>query len=340
MADSNKEPIRVVVAADFSDEIMEKLRDVSDRLHVERHFPDVPDSVYEDAEVLYTIWNFPEATQAPRLRWIQVHYAGMEGVMKLPIVQAEDIEVTSASGIHAVPIAEYCLAMMLAFSVQLPKMLELQAKVEWPENPHQIFVPHGLRDLTLGLVGYGSIARELARIADALGMTVLATKRDLKRAIEDNGYYVPGTGDPTGDIPERLYPPEALPAMARECDFLVVTVPLTDATRHIVNEEVFKAMKKTAVLINIARGAVVDEAALISALAAEEIGGAALDVFEEEPLPSTSPLWNLDNVIISPHVSGMNSRYHERAADLFIENLRRYLENRPLFNRLDRKLGY
>ena len=128
--------------------------------------------------------------------------------------------------------------------------------------------------------------------------------------------------------------------MARESDFLAVTVPLTPASRHSINESVFAAMKPTAVLVNVARGAVIDEPALISALSAGKIAGAGLDVFEEEPLPATSPLWNMDNVIISPHVSGNTARYHEKAAAIFAENLRRYLDKRPLLNRLNREQGY
>jgi phosphoglycerate dehydrogenase-like enzyme len=128
--------------------------------------------------------------------------------------------------------------------------------------------------------------------------------------------------------------------MASECDFLVVTAPLTEDTRHSVNEEVLRAMKRSAVLVNVARGAVVDEDALISALAAGTIAGAALDVFEEEPLPATSPLWNLENVILSPHISGNSTRYSEKAAALFAENLERYLNKRPLLNRLERKRCY
>ncbi len=247
---------------------------------------------------------------------------------------------TTTSGIHATPIAEYCLAMMLAFNYKLPKMLELQSQAEWPEKASSIFFPHELRGQTIGIVGYGGIGRELARLADALGMTVLASKRDAKHPADHDSYVEAGTGDPEGVIPVRLYPSEAIGSMASECDYLVLTLPHTDATYHMVNEAVFDAMKKTAVLINIGRGAVVDEASLISALAAGKIAGAALDVFEEEPLPKTSPLWNLSNVILSPHVSGNHTQYHEKAAALFAENLQRYIENRPLLNRVDRKRGY
>jgi phosphoglycerate dehydrogenase-like enzyme len=268
-----------------------------------------------------------------------MHFAGLDRALKNPLVQAEDIEVTSASGIHATPIAEYCIGMMLAFNLKIPDMLRYQGDGKWAENAHDVFRPTPLRNKTLGIAGYGSIGRELARLAQSFGMRVLASKRDPRKP-EDSEYSEPGLGDPMGDIPERIYPGEALATMARDCDYLVVTLPLTKATHHIINEDVFKAMKKTAVIINIARGEVIDEAAMISALAAEKIGGAALDVFEQEPLPAGSPLWNFDNVIISPHVSGNNTDYHRRAAALFIENLKRYIEKRPLFNRLERERGY
>lgn len=339
MKDSSS-TIKVVVAMDFSDEIMEQLREISPQFHIERHYPTVPDSVWADAEILYTGRKVPNPAQAPRLRWIQFHSAGLDGVMDEPIVKAEDVEVTSISGIHASHMAEFCIGMMLAFEFKLLKMLELQAKAEWPQEREKLFEPRGLRDQTVGIVGYGSIGRELARIADQMGMTVLAAKRNLMQLTDENEYNEAGLGDPTADIPARIYPTEALASMVSLCDYVVLILPYTPATHHIVNEHVLKSMKPNAVLVNVGRGGVVDEAALISALAAKTIAGAALDVFEEEPLPSTSPLWNLDNVIIAPHVSGNSSRYWEKAAALFAENLQRYLENRPLLNRLDRQRGY
>lgn len=337
--DNPNETIRVVVAMNFSDDIMEQLREVSPRLHIERYYPNVPEHVWHDAEVLFTVNRFPLPEQAPRLRWIQLYSAGLDNILKEPIIQAEDVEVTTASGVHSIHIAEYCLAMMLAFMYKLPQLMELKAKTEWPEN-RQMFAPHGLRALTLGIVGYGTIGRELARMADSLGMRVLATKRDVKHPADTSGYQEEGLGDPTGDIPARLYPPQALASMATECDFIVILTPLTKETRHSVDEHVLKSMKKTSVIINVARGAVIDEAALISALANGTISGAALDVFEEEPLPKTSPLWNLDNVIISPHISGNNSFYNQRVAAIFAENLRRYIQNEALLNRLERERGY
>lgn len=332
--------IKVVVALDFSDEIIEQLREISPRLHIERHFPNVPDSAWADAEILYTTRKVPDPSQAPRLRWIQFHSAGLDGVMDEPIVKAEDVEVTSTSGIHASHMAEFCLAMMLAFEYKIPTMLDFQSRAEWPKDRSSIFTWRGLRGQTLGIVGYGSIGRELARLADSLGMVVLAAKRNLMQLADENEYTESGLGDPQADIPTRIYPTEALASMVKLCDYVVLTTPLTPSTRHMINEDVLKAMKPSAVLINVGRGGTVDEAALISALAAKTIAGAGLDVFEEEPLPPTSPLWNLDNVIIAPHVAGNSLRYYEKAAALFAENLQRYIENRPLLNRLDRQRGY
>lgn len=339
MTDVN-DPIHVIVAMDFSDALMAELRDISPRLHIERHFPTVPEKAWAEAEILYTLGTFPDPAQAPRLRWIQLHSAGVNHALHEPIIMAEDVEVTTSSGIHAVAMSEFCLGMMLAFNYKVPTMQELKHKGEWPKERQKIFAPLTLRGQTLGIVGYGAIGRELARAADHLGMKVLAIKRDVMHPEDFDGYAEPGTGDQAGEIPLRIYPPEAIASMASECDFLVLTVPLTVKTTHIVGEDVFKALKKTAVLINVARGPVVDEDALISALAANRLAGAALDVFEEEPLPTTSPLWNLDNVIISPHVAGNTVNYHERAAALFTANLERYLEKQSLLNRFTRQHGY
>ena len=258
-----------------------------------------------------------------------------------PIIQSDNVEVTTTSGMHATQMSEYCLGMMLAFNYKLPLMLQLQAQAEWSETHRtKTFAPMPLRGQTLGIVGYGAIGRELARIADSMGMTVLAIKRDVMHPADDDSYHEPGTGDPEGEIPLRLYPPQAVGSMAHECDYLVLTIPLTDDTHHMINAAVLKQMKKTAVLINVARGAVVDEAALIAALKERRIGGAALDVFEQEPLPADSPLWKLDNVILSPHVAGNTAVYHEKAAAVFAENLERYLDNLLLLNRVHRERGY
>jgi phosphoglycerate dehydrogenase-like enzyme len=338
MPDSDS--INVIVAMNIAEDLVNSLREVSPRLRIERYPTNVPDRAWENVEILYTGGAFPKPEQAPRLRWIQLHSAGVNHALRQPIIQSRDIEVTTLSGIHAVPMSEFSIAMMLAFTYQLPKVLRLQAKVEWIPDRDTEFRPVPLRGQTLGIVGYGNIGRELARAAAALGMTVLATKRDVMHPADEEGFRVPGTGDPEGDVPARLYPPQAIGSMAKECDFLVVTAPLTDDTRHMIDANVLKQMKKTAVIINVARGAVIDEAALTEALQAKKIGGAALDVFEVEPLPADSPLWKMDNVIVSSHIAGNFSTYDETSMDLFKENLKRYLENVPLINLVHRERGY
>ena len=337
---SDSERIFVTVAIDFSAEIIADLREISPRLHVERHFPQVPADVIAKTEVLYTTGYYPEPEGAPKLRWIQMNSAGMGHALNHAIVKAEDIVVTSTSGIHATNMAHYCLMTMLMFNYKMRTAFEMQSRAEWIDKPHSVFAPVDLERQTVGIVGYGSIGRELARLCATMGMTVLASKRDLSNTAEVNAYMLPGKGDPSGEIPDRIYPAETVASMAKDCDYLVVTVPRSAGTEHLIDEEVMQAMKESAVLINVSRGAIVDEKALITALSSGMIAGAALDVFEEEPLPSSSPLWNLDNVIITPHISGFTRDYHEKAARVFEENLLRYLENRPLLNQLDRAKGY
>src|SRR5437660_6172175 len=195
-------------------------------------------------------------------------------------------------------------------------------------------------DLTLGIVGYGSIGRELARIArTAFGMTILACKRDASQRA-DSGYCPPGTGDPEGRLPEAWLPPARLPELLERSDVVVMAAPLTPATRHMIGAPELARMKPTAYFINVGRGASVDEAALARALAERRIAGAAVDVFAEEPPPAGHPLYRVDNVIVSPHVSGFLPSYDDRCAELFAENLRRYLAGAPLLNLVDRARGY
>ncbi|NMB59334.1 MAG: D-2-hydroxyacid dehydrogenase, partial [Chloroflexi bacterium] len=170
-------------------------------------------------------------------------------------------------------------------------------------------------------------------------VTVLAAKRDLKQ-IKDEGYIPAGTGDPEGDFFTRLYPIEAMKSMLKECDFVVVAVPLTPATRNLISTEEFAAMKPTSYFIDLSRGGITDLTALKEALDKKLIAGAAVDVFPEEPLVATSPLWKTPNFLVSPHVGGVSPHYNARAVDLFCTNINRFLENVPLFNRFDPEKGY
>jgi phosphoglycerate dehydrogenase-like enzyme len=218
-------------------------------------------------------------------------------------------------------------------------MFAAQKRGEWPKDRWERFNPRELRDSTVGIVGYGSIGRQVARLLQPFGARVLAVKRDVMRP-EDTGYTPEGWGDPEGDMVLRLYPPEALRSMFKECDFVVVAAPLTPQTRGMVNAEALSALRPTAFLVDVSRGGVVDHTALLAALRDRKIAGAALDVYPEEPLPPESPLWKLSNVILTPHISGNTPYYDDRAIALFAENLRRYLGGAPLLNRFISDRGY
>jgi phosphoglycerate dehydrogenase-like enzyme len=333
--------VLVLTQAPMPDPLIENLRAVSSRLAVTactaQTLEELGDAIWRGVEVLYTTGLLPSPQRAPDLRWVQGHFAGVDPFLDQPLFQR--VRLTTSSGIHVPAMAEYVMMMMLAFAHHLPRMLATQQAAEWPADRWQRFVPRELRGATLGIVGYGSIGREVARIARAFGLHVLAVKRDPARR-EDTGWGLPGVGDPDADSVTRLYPPQALHEMLSACDYVVLSVPLTPQTRGLIGAAELQRLKPDAVLINISRGGVIDEAALIEALRAETIGGAALDVFVQEPLPASSPLWRLPNVILSPHVSGFTPRYDERAMALFAENLRRYLNGEDLLNLVDMRRGY
>jgi phosphoglycerate dehydrogenase-like enzyme len=320
--------------------LLDQLRAVSSRLQIEHRTAKTLEElgdVWPGVEVLYTTSLVPSPEAAPDLRWVQGHFAGVEHLLDHPLLKR--VTLTTASGIHASNMAEYTLMMMLAFGHRLKRLIEYQQRGEWPRNRWDLFVPTELRGATLGVVGYGSIGRETARLAKAFGMHVLATKRDAQTT-SDEGWRLPGLGDAGLEHVDQLYSPDQLTTMLGKCDFVAVAVPLTPETRHLIGAKELRAMKRDAVLINVARGGVIDEAALIEALRSGTIGGAGLDVFETEPLPADSPLWSSPNVVLSPHVSGFTPHYDERAMALFADNLRRYVNGGPLLNVVDVKSGY
>jgi phosphoglycerate dehydrogenase-like enzyme len=331
---------QVLVTMPFTDAQLDRIRAASPRLAVTRADPATAD--YRGTEVLYAGTPPRDLARAPDLRWVQLHMAGVNALQDHPLYRNTAIPLTTTSGVHAATIAEYAMTVLLALAHRIPRMVEWHARKVWPPDEQRwpLFVPTEVRGATLGVIGYGSIGRELGRIAtSAFGMTVLACKRDpVTRA--DPGYGLPGTGDPYGLLPADWYGPAELPRMLPRCDVVVLCAPLTAETRHLIDRAAIRAMKPTAYFVNVGRGATVDEAALAQALAERRIAGAAIDVFAEEPPPPGHPFYDLDNVILSPHVSGFLPSYDDQCAELFAENLRRYLAGAPLLNLVDRARGY
>lgn len=326
----------------FTEALLDKLKAVSPRLVMKqrtcRNAQEVGQALRESVKVLYTFYLPADLSRAPKLKWVQLHAAGVDNLLDHPLMKS-DILLTTASGIHATPIAEYVFTSVLAFNRQVPQMLHYQGRREWPQGRWNLFARPELRGSTLGVVGYGSIGREVGRIARCFGMRVVAAKRSVSQ-MRDVGYAGQDTGDREGTLLDEVFPTERRSEMLSLCDYVVVAVPLTSETRGLIGEAELRAMKPSAYLVNISRGGTVDEGALIKALREGWIAGAGLDVFEEEPLPSDSPLYDLENVILSPHVSGFTLRYDERASDLFAENLGRYLAGEPLLNLVDKERGY
>jgi phosphoglycerate dehydrogenase-like enzyme len=336
-------PVEVLITLPFPEDLLNQLRGVSPRLKITpyraRKPDEIPADVWGRVEVLYTNTVLPTPEQAPRLRWIQFHWAGIDHVLDSPLLNKPELVMTTLSGVAATKAAEYALLMILALGNRLPDLIAVQRKGEWPRERWSRFSPQELRESTVGIVGYGSIGRQIARLLREFGPTVLAIKRDVMHP-EDTGYIPEGQGDIAGDLIHRLYPPQALQSMLKECDFVVITVPLTRETRHTIGAPELAALKPTASLIDISRGGVVDQTALVAALRERKFAGAALDVYEEEPLPPEHPLWKLPNVILTPHIAGITPHYDQRAANLFAENLTRYLAGLPLYNRFDPERGY
>jgi phosphoglycerate dehydrogenase-like enzyme len=278
------------------------------------------------------------ATRARGLKWIQLLSAGADHVLGGPL-KGTQIPIATASGIHATPIAEYTLASMLAYAHRIHLAIRAQVRREWMRSGAFMASVDDIRGQTLGIIGYGSIGRETARLAAAFGMKVIALKRNPSDRA-DPGWSPAGLGDPEGKIPSRIFGADEREAILRESDYISVTLPLTEHTRKFIGEREFGAMKPGAYLVNIGRGEVIDEPAMAAALTAGKIGGAGLDVFEHEPLEAGSPLWDMENVILTPHISGASRGYMDKACELFAENLKRFAANRPLLNLVDPALGY
>jgi phosphoglycerate dehydrogenase-like enzyme len=336
-------PVNVLITLPFGSSLIKPLQEVSPLLRITVHpaqtVPEVPDELWGRCEVLYTDRVLPDPELAPNISWVQFHWSGIESLTNSALFAKPGIAVTTLSGAAASQSAEYILTMLLALGHQIPGLSAAQKKADWPKDRWERFKPRELRTSTVGIIGYGSIGRQVARLLHEFGTIVLATKNDAMQPA-DSGYAPEEMGDQDGNFVHRLYPAQAVKSMVKDCDFIVICVPLTEKTRGLVNAEVLAACKPNAYLIDISRGNIIDHSALIKALNDHKLAGAALDVFPEEPLPEKSSLWGMSNVIITPHIAGVSNQYDQRAVRLFAENLSRYIADLPLYNVFDPKKGY
>ena len=259
--------------------------------------------------------------RAPALRWIHSISAGVDKVVT-PLSRHRGLQVTNARGVFSPPIAEYVVLMCLAIARRLPQLLDLQRDRTWQPLRGQ-----ELGGLTVGIVGYGSIGAEVARLLEPFGTRIIATRRHPER----------GAGSRAN---VEVWGSDRLHELLRAADVVVIAAPLTDETAGLIGAAELQEMPGHAWLVNIARGRLVDERALRGALSAGWIGGAVLDVFDEEPLPAESPLYDTPNLIITPHTSWSSDLVVERSIDLFVANLERYLAGQPLENLVDLEAGY
>ena len=293
-------------------------------------------SIEDDADLAEAVvdadafvgWRLPPGpfAAARRLRWIHSASAGIEESL-FPALVESDVVLTNSTGLHAICIPEHILGQMLVLARNFHEAVRLQARAEW--NRFAVIAHQGgvreLHGAHLAILGAGPIGANLARLAAALGMRVRVMRRDPGRSVEHA---------------EAVVAPADLHALLAWADFVVLAVPLTAETRGLIGAAELRAMRSSAYLINVARGEVVDEVELVRCLRAGAIAGAALDVFNEEPLPADHPLWALPNAVLTPHISGYTATYFDRMLALFEDNLARFLAEQPLRNVVDKRLGY
>jgi phosphoglycerate dehydrogenase-like enzyme len=282
----------------------------------------------QDAEVLFTLSLRPQQFEsAGKLRWIHAPTAAVHQFM-FPELINSDVVLTNSTEVHGPVVAEHVIAFIFALAKKIPQAALLQRKRVWGQET-MWSDGHHLKEIagaTLGLIGVGSIGRRVARMASALGMRVIAVREHVEKE------------RPEGV--EAVFSPAQLGELLGESDYVVVAAPLLPATTRLIDATRLGMMKRSAFLINVGRGPQVDEAALAEALRSRRIAGAALDVFEHEPLPPDSPLWELDNLLITPHTAGLAEKLWDRHYALFSENLRRYLSHKPLQYVVDKHKGY
>jgi phosphoglycerate dehydrogenase-like enzyme len=283
--------------------------------------------VLPEAEILFA-WGLARrhVGKAGSLRWLHTPLAGVDRVLNSELLPTP-IRITSSRGVNSVAVAEHTLAMILSMTRGLASAIRAQAAGRWMQADLYGRKPplEELHGKVLGIYGMGDIGRELAVRAQGLGMQVWGLVRRPR---------------PKPEHVDRLFAAGRADTLLRGADVLVLALPLTPATHGLIGERQLKRMKPTALFINVGRGELVQESALIRALRERWIAGAGLDVFAREPLARSSPLWNMPQVVVSPHIAGAHPHYMTRAADLFMDNLKRYVAAKPLLNEVDKTAGY
>ena len=267
---------------------------------------------------------FPEVVAATgQLKWVHSLSAGVEKLL-FPAFAESPVPLTNARGVFKRSLAEFVILGMLYFTKCVRRLVDNQRSSKWDN-----FYTEFINNKVMGIVGYGEIGRECALLAEPLGVKIYAMRRNPARSANDV-------------LLDKIFPADKLPEMLGQIDVLVAAAPLTPETHHLISDAAFQAMKPTAIVMNVGRGPVIDEAALVRALQTKRIAGAALDVFEVEPLPAESPLWAMENVLLSPHCTDrtVNPDWLDLSMQCFVDNFWRFTKGQPLDNVVDKKAGY
>lgn len=310
--------MKIYIRYSFKEDLLNKIMESNKEIEITDNL--------EEADV-FLGWYIlrEEFMKAKNLKWIQLTSAGVDNILFDELINS-DVIVTTASGVHPKPIAEHVFGLILAWTRRIN--IAIRGKMEKKWNKDEIKWCDELTGKILGIIGYGKIGQEIGRIAKCFGMKVVGVKRDVSKR-EDLNFY-----------PDELLSIEKIDNVLKEADIIVISLPLTPETLDLIGERELKMMKKEAILVNIGRGRTIKEEALIKALKEKWIQCALLDVFYDEPLPSDSPLWDLENVIITPHIAGMTPYYDERLIEIFLHNLKSYPDKNKMINVVNKVLGY
>ena len=316
------QPLVLVLANNLNDPRFEMLKDLP---HVIGDKAETFAQATADASVILNWSGSRDLASAvfhmcPGVHWVHSRTAGIDTFL-FPELLASDIPLTNGSGVFSQSLGEFVLGVMLYFAKDFRRMIRNQEAGRWEQ-----FVVEEIAGQTVGIVGYGDIGRAVATRAHAIGMRVLALKR-----------HPPAIADPLVD---EFFKPDELAAMLGRCDCVVVSAPLTRETRHMISDPQFESMKPSAVIINVGRGPVIDQAALVRALTEKKIRGAGLDVFEYEPIPEGDPIYKLENVLLSPHCADQTKDWMEQSMQFFLRQYKHFSDGEPLKNVVKKKLGY